>query len=151
MADSLRMAITLPLLHSAARDLLHGVGAAHGGEIFIENVVDRGSRRARRQRAARAPRREPGAHPIPAPPVPLPAGWNLEWQVLQVPVRRPRKLSLLMAATIAIISRAVFLAFLSSASYLPATWQVSHSTPSDTEMNCMAWRATDLAGVPFSC
>src|SRR5690242_17114717 len=45
------------------------------------------------------------------------------WQEKQVTWRRPPKASLLMAAVMAIMLRAVFLAPLSSASNLPGTWQ----------------------------
>ena len=67
--------------------------------------------------------------------------------------RSPSKLFWLMANIICIILRAVFFSFLSSLSnsILPAfsTWQKSHSTPSDAEMNCMegiSWSA----GMSFS-
>src|SRR5262249_33728012 len=60
------------------------------------------------------------------------------WHVLQVTCVRPPKLALLISSVIVIIDRAVFLAPLSSASGLPSTWHVEHSTPSDAEMNCIA-------------
>ena len=42
-----------------------------------------------------------------------------------------------MAIIMRIISRAVFLVFLSSLSISRSTWQNSHSTPSEALMNCM--------------
>src|ERR1035437_2176 len=71
------------------------------------------------------------------------------WQEKHVTCNWPRKLSLLMAACMAIISRAVFFAPLSSASILPATWQKVHSTPREDAMNVIAgpnWSA----GIPLS-
>src|SRR5271157_1629754 len=66
------------------------------------------------------------------------------WHVSQVTSRSPEKLFWLMANTMRIISRAVFLFFLSSLSISRSTWQNSHSTPSDALMNCMvgtSWSA----------
>src|ERR1035441_8535280 len=67
------------------------------------------------------------------------------WQEKQVTCNWPRKLSLLMAACMAIISRAVFLAPLSSASILPCTWQKAHSTPSEDAIQHASWSAIEIA------
>src|ERR1051326_6396957 len=76
-------------------------------------------------------------------------GWVAAWwHEKQVICCRPLKLDLLMEAVMAIISRAVFLGALSSASNLPCTWQNEHSTPSDVAMNCMAG-PTWSAGTSF--
>src|SRR5438552_8711972 len=48
-----------------------------------------------------------------------------------------------------IILRAVTLGFLSSFSFACATWQYSHSTPSEAAMNCIEG-ITCSAGIPLS-
>src|SRR4051794_31875059 len=66
-------------------------------------------------------------------------GWELpRWHVLQVTSMSPLNEFLLMPFCMSIMWRAASFGFLSSLSNACSTWQKSHSTPSDAEMNCIA-------------